>query len=71
MAKKVTLYDNEENKLCQFYDCTIDICKSHTTIHKKNDGNIVVFPLAVERFEMCDNKTVVTYGSGHFIVIIR
>ena len=70
MARKITLYDSSEEKVCQFWNATIDICKSHTTIHKQRNGNIVIFPLAIERIEFRDSKIMVTYSSSHFIIII-
>jgi len=72
MARKISLFDQDENKLHTWTKAGIDICNSFTVIYPDNlFVNAIRLIDSIESIFLRDNKTVVYLQSGHYLIIIR
>lgn len=67
MAKKVFLKDITEDTILTWHNVIIDVCRSHTLIHKKHET--IRLPCTVESRQTFGAKTVVYYTNGYYLVI--
>jgi len=69
MAAFVTLRTMDEDVCCKWQNVTVDICQSYTCIYKKFETVRLIAPL--ESVDIRDNKIVVYFKTGFYLVIIR
>lgn len=69
MVQNVKLFDQSEKLLLSFNKVTVDICKSHTTIHKQFE--LISLPLQLENIKIIFHKICINYKSGHYLLIFR
>lgn len=69
MARFVTLKTTDETVCCKWQNVIIDICPSHTNIYKQHETVRLISEL--ESIDIRDNKTVVYFKSGFYLVIVR
>ena len=69
MARTIILYSDQDEKILKYWNTDIDICNSHTIIHRPHETIRLV--AEIEAISMKNNKTVVFYKNGCYIVINR
>jgi hypothetical protein len=69
MVKNAKLFDQSENQLLNFNDVIVDICRSHTTIHKQFE--LISLPLELDNVKIIFHKICINYKSGHYLLIFR
>lgn len=67
MVKKVTFFTDKTEKLFSINEITVDVCKSHTLIHKKFET--IRLPLTVQLIQIIDRKITVMYENDYCLTI--
>lgn len=70
MARYITLYSDENEKLFTIRNAIIDICESHTLIHKQFETVRLMLTVSKVQVGYSSGKTIVFYKEPYFIEIV-
>lgn len=71
MAKKITLFSPEDEKIKVWYNSIIDCVKSYTIIYDNTTGERYNFFDQFSHLDLTGHKTTIYYKSGFYFIVLR